>query len=213
MFPVCVHPPDLMSMLQFLIPRSTLLEENLLRSLRVCFFHRISPAMERSTFNILEALSYCESMTVLPGETLKSILVNQALRDKIESVSNPEENREAVRAVMVEEREQIDEVERNQAEMAACELKRLNNIVVLLKVTIGIIAVGIFEMLTYMLPWKWLLTHEHSCAINIAIVLFFGVITCVWAFRRLRPDAWRWLLTTLVPLVVGLIKGSAKNQE
>jgi len=209
-YPVCVNPPDLISMLQFLVPRNPLLEENLLRSLRVCFFHKINPATERVTTNILESLSYYESITAFSRDTLKSILLNEALRSKLESHHNPEENREAVKEVILEEQEKIDEAGRKQTEVTSNEIKNLTNTNVALKVSIGVLSTIIFEILTFLLPWNWLLKHENSYAIHGLIILFILSLFCGWAFRQVRKYAWSLSFITLLPLAFSLLKGPPK---
>jgi hypothetical protein len=95
-------------MLQFWLPRTAQFEEAVLGSLRWPFlFQDFDPAAERATIRILETLSRFENVGELPREVLTSILVNQALRQKLAVEGDVRKQVELVREALVEENEKV----------------------------------------------------------------------------------------------------------
>jgi hypothetical protein len=106
--PICLHPTALIQMLQFWLPRTAQFEEAVLGSLRWPFlFQDFDPAAERATIRILETLSRFENVGELPREVLTSILVNQALRQKLAVEGDVRKQVELVREALVEENEKV----------------------------------------------------------------------------------------------------------
>ena len=82
--PICVYPTTLIQMLQFWVPRTPEFEEAMLSSMRLPFsFPEFDPSAEKVTLDILKSLSQYEAVGDLKTETVSSLLMNQALRDKI----------------------------------------------------------------------------------------------------------------------------------
>lgn len=82
--PVVLHPSNLVQLIQFWIPRSAKLEESLVDSLSVpLFFQAFDPEDERATIQVLLALSRVENIGDFDDETLKVLLANRALRQRL----------------------------------------------------------------------------------------------------------------------------------
>jgi hypothetical protein len=106
--PVCVHPASLMQVLQLWVPRSEELETALLDNFRLPFLLReFDPAAEQVTVSILRALSRFEDVGDLPEETVVSILLNEALRQRLASEPQVERQIELVREGIIEEHEKL----------------------------------------------------------------------------------------------------------
>jgi hypothetical protein len=107
-FPVCVHPTSLIQMLQFWVPRTEDLEKAVLQNLRLpCLFHEFDLISEKVTIQILQSLSRYENIDDLSEQTIKSILVNDALRQKIRISQTQEEDINLVREALIEENKRI----------------------------------------------------------------------------------------------------------
>jgi hypothetical protein len=102
--PVCIHPATLVQMLQFWVPRTLELEEALVGSIRLPFlFEDFDAEAERVTIRILAALTRFSNVGDLPTETVASILVNDALRQKLESESVVDRHVVLVREALVDQ--------------------------------------------------------------------------------------------------------------
>lgn len=106
--PSCLHPTALIQMLQFWLPRTQQFEEAVMGSLRWPFlFQDFDPAAEKVTIRILEALARFENVGELPKEVLTSVLVNEALRQKLAVEGDVKKRVELVREALVEENEKV----------------------------------------------------------------------------------------------------------
>lgn len=106
--PICVHPTTLVQMLQFWVPRSELLEQTLLQSFRLPFLFRdFDPEAEKLTIKILETLGRFEAVGDLPVETVASLLMSRALRQKLTGSREIDEEISLVRDAIVQELRQV----------------------------------------------------------------------------------------------------------
>jgi hypothetical protein len=122
--PVCLHPTALIQLLQFWLPRTPQFEEAVLGSLRWPFlFQDFDPAAERVTISILETLARFEHVDELSREVVTSILVNQALRQKLAVEGDVKKQIELVKEALVEENEKVRSALASTAEEAE-RLKR-----------------------------------------------------------------------------------------
>jgi hypothetical protein len=124
--PVCLHPTALIQMLQFWVPRTPAFDEAILGSLRWPFLvQEFDVNAERVTIRILEVLSRLENAGDLPADVLTSILLNDALRQKLALERNVEKHIELVKEALVEENERV----RTQLEKERAETERLRSAV------------------------------------------------------------------------------------
>jgi hypothetical protein len=124
MVPVCLHPATLMQLLQFWIPRTRAFEEAVLDNLRLPFlFQEFDPATERVTLRILGALSRFEDIGDLPKEAITSIVVNDAVRQKLAAEHDVQRQIELVREAFVEEHERV-RADLRAAEATIADLQR-----------------------------------------------------------------------------------------
>lgn len=120
--PVCLHPTALIQLLQFWLPRTPQFEEAILGSLRWPFlFQDFDPAAERVTIRILETLARFEHVDELSREVVTSVLVNQALRQKLAVEGDVKKQIELVKEALLEENEKV----RSALASAAEEAERL----------------------------------------------------------------------------------------
>ncbi|AEI50270.1 hypothetical protein [Runella slithyformis] len=83
--PVCIHPTNLIQILQLWIPRDENFDIAVLSNLRFPFlFTEFDAVTELTTIRIIEQLSRYENINDLKEDTVTSILFNQALRQKIQ---------------------------------------------------------------------------------------------------------------------------------
>lgn len=84
--PTVLLPSNLAQLIQFWVPRSDQLEATLLDSLKLpLFFREFDRDDERVTMRILSALSRYRDVEDLGVETVRDLLVNEALRQRIEA--------------------------------------------------------------------------------------------------------------------------------
>jgi hypothetical protein len=84
--PVVLHPNNLVQLVQFWVPRSEKLAGSLIDTLQLpLFFHSFDPEDERATVKVLEAISRFENVGDIPEATLKIVLANQVLRDRLKA--------------------------------------------------------------------------------------------------------------------------------
>jgi len=108
--PICIHPMTLIQMLQFWIPRTHQLEEALLSSLRLPFlFQEFDQEAEKVTIQILKTMSRFENIGDLPTDTVKAVLLNEALRQRLSATQDVEEQINLVREALIEEITRIRE--------------------------------------------------------------------------------------------------------
>jgi hypothetical protein len=104
--PVCLHPIALAQLLQFWTPMSQDVQDSILSSIQLpLIFHDFSEEDESVTLRIVQAISRFQNAEDLPEDTIRSILVDNALRTRI-SKDMPENRQiELVRDALVEQHE------------------------------------------------------------------------------------------------------------
>lgn len=102
--PVCVHPTNLIQILQLWIPRDENFDIAVLSNLRFPFlFTEFDADTELTTIRIIEQLSRYENVNDLQEDTVTSILFNQALRQKIQSNDDRTKDPVLVKDAIIEE--------------------------------------------------------------------------------------------------------------
>lgn len=82
--PVCLHPTALIQLLQFWVPMSEDVQENILNSIRLpLIFHQFDTLDEAVTLTIVKSLSRYKDSSDLPESTVRAILVDKALRERL----------------------------------------------------------------------------------------------------------------------------------
>jgi hypothetical protein len=105
---VCVHPTALIQMLQFWVPRTDMLEEALLASLRLpLFFSEFDPEAEKVAIKILQTLGRFENVEDIPADTVANILLSESLRAKMSATSQVEEQVQLIREALIEEQNRL----------------------------------------------------------------------------------------------------------
>jgi hypothetical protein len=95
---LCLHPNELISMMQFWVPRSIKFEKAILGSLRLPFlFKEIDSESERISIEILRTLSQYEDHDSYSKELVTEILTNRALRQKIKPSNSVQRNAELIK--------------------------------------------------------------------------------------------------------------------
>lgn len=106
--PVCLYPTNLIQMLQFWVPRSEDLDRALLGSMRLPFlFKAFDEHAERVTLKILSVLGRFEDAPDFPSDTVKAVMVNKGLRERIADETNPEQDLQLVQDAIAEENARI----------------------------------------------------------------------------------------------------------
>ena len=95
---LCLHPNELISMMQFWVPRTEKFEKAILGSLRLPFlFKEIDSESERISIEILRTLSQYDDHDAYSKELVTEILTNRALRQKIKPSNSVEKNAELIK--------------------------------------------------------------------------------------------------------------------
>lgn len=95
---LCLHPNDLISMLQFWVPRTQNFENAILGNLRLPFlFKETDNEGEKVSLKILEALSFYEGSGEFSSEQIAEIMTNNAIRQKISPSSTVESSAELIK--------------------------------------------------------------------------------------------------------------------
>jgi hypothetical protein len=106
--PICIHPTSLVHMLQFWVPRTPQFEEAMLSSMRLPFlFQEFDPKAEKVTIRILKTLSRFENVGDIPIDTAVSILLSDALRQRIASEPEIEKQIQLVKEELIEEHQKL----------------------------------------------------------------------------------------------------------
>lgn len=101
--PVCLHPSSLIQMLQFWVPRTREFEEAMLGTLRWPFLLQdFDHEAEKVTVRILEVLSRFENVRDLPKDVVGSIVMNDALRQKLALEGDAKKRVQLVKEVLIE---------------------------------------------------------------------------------------------------------------
>jgi hypothetical protein len=102
--PVCIHPTNLIQILQLWIPRDEEFDIAVLSNLRFPFlFTEFDADTELTTIRIIEQLSRYENVNDLKEDTVTSILFNQALRQKIQTNDDKLKDTVLVKDAIIEE--------------------------------------------------------------------------------------------------------------
>ncbi|MES2798486.1 MAG: hypothetical protein V4638_00590 [Bacteroidota bacterium] len=102
--PVCIHPTNLIQILQLWIPRDEEFDIAVLSNLRFPFlFTEFDADTELTTIRIIEQLSRYENVNDLKEDTVTSILFNQALRQKIQTNDDKIKDQVLVKDAIIEE--------------------------------------------------------------------------------------------------------------
>lgn len=102
--PTCLHPTSFIQLLQFWVPMSDEVQENILNSMRLpLIFHTFDASDEAVTLRIVQAISRYEEADDLPEETIRSILIDKALRAKLTDNVPETEQIELVREALIAE--------------------------------------------------------------------------------------------------------------
>lgn len=116
--PVAVHPTVLLQMLQFWVPQSEELEVALIDSLQPILPHEFDTEAEQLTLKILRVLSRFENVSDLGEETISNILVDDAVRSRVEATEDIEEQIEVVEsAVIAQARKQRERSQKLKSEL------------------------------------------------------------------------------------------------
>jgi hypothetical protein len=106
--PLCLHPAMLAQLLQFWVPRTPEFEAALLGAMRLpLLFSAFDAGAEVVTVQILQALSRFEDVGSLPKETVRAVLLNDALRQRIGSERDINKQIELVREALIEENKSV----------------------------------------------------------------------------------------------------------
>jgi hypothetical protein len=121
--PVCIHPAILIQMLQLWLPRSAKLDMALIHSVRALLPQVLDPRAEQVTIKILATLSRFENVDDLSEDTLTSILLNQALRNRIGATSDASQQVALIRDALLSRSAETDDALRHK-EAKVAELER-----------------------------------------------------------------------------------------
>lgn len=112
-------------MLQFWVPRTEEFEEAMISNIRTPFLlNEFNLEAEKATIRILQTLSMYEKLEDLSEATIANILLNDALRLKICSVNNVEDQINLIKEELIKENNRIKE-EAEKHKQTANELKKL----------------------------------------------------------------------------------------
>lgn len=102
--PICIHPTNLIQILQLWIPRDEAFDIAVLSNLRFPFlFTEFDADTELTTIRIIEQLSRYENVNDLKEDTVTSILFNQVLRQKIQTNDDKVKDQALVKDAIIEE--------------------------------------------------------------------------------------------------------------
>ncbi|MDD3323258.1 MAG: hypothetical protein PHS59_17630 [Paludibacter sp.] len=105
---ICLHPNELISMLQFWVPRTEKFEKAILGNFRMPFlFKEVESDSEKISIEILSSLSQFEGHQSFSKELVAEILTNRALRQKIKPSNTIEENAELIKAEVLKKLEEV----------------------------------------------------------------------------------------------------------
>jgi len=102
--PLCLHPSNFVSMLQFWVPRSSAFEEAVLGTMRLPFlFQEFDAEAEKITLRILQAIGRFEGIGDLSEEVIAGVVGGDAIRARIESASDEQSEVELIRDALIQE--------------------------------------------------------------------------------------------------------------
>jgi hypothetical protein len=281
LLPVCVDPASLVQMLQFWVPRNKALEKTILENLKLpCLFHEFAPASEKVTIRILQTLSRYENLDDLSEESITGVLLNEALRQRIEEVRTEEEQVELVKEAIIDENKKIaDEKKEKEKQLEKEEVahlktkdeadkeisakdkemeklqesisleaervrhaelqvqkekemrteaerkykkeaqerknldRRFKTLKILSGLLIALVLVVLFELFIHKLPWAWLVEHNKSYSIQIAICLAIVTLVAGLIHKPWLKTCLKLLLIPLLILIVSLLGGPKEKER
>jgi len=102
--PLCLHPSNFVSMLRFWVPRSPEFEEAILGTMRLPFlFQEFDSDAEKVTLQILRTIGRFEGVGDIPEEAVTRVVCNDAIRERMEEVTEGQEEVELIRDALIEE--------------------------------------------------------------------------------------------------------------
>lgn len=105
---ICIHPINLIQILQFWIPRNDEYESAILSNLRMPFlFHEFDKNTELITINIITRLNRFKDVSDLPTEVVTKVLIDEALREKIKDNSGEEEIIDLIENIIIKENKEL----------------------------------------------------------------------------------------------------------
>ncbi len=122
--PVVLHPSNLVQLVQFWVPRTPQLESTLIDSLKLpLYFQSFDPEDEKATVKVLESISRFENVGDIPEQTLKVILANKVLRNRLrDSDASNDEIFELVRnELLAEHKDTVQALEQSKASLMRVE--------------------------------------------------------------------------------------------
>ena len=127
--PVFIHPATLIQLLQFFVPVDEKFESAIVDTLRLPFlFQEFDPETEKTTVRILARISRFENIDDLAPNTIRHLLQNEILRDKMERVESSAEEVTLIREALIEEnartQAELEEASRKKDEL----LNRVRNL-------------------------------------------------------------------------------------
>lgn len=123
--PICIHPNQLLQILQFWVPADELYESILVNCLKQpLYFYSYNTDFERVTISILRTLSRYENINDLPENVIASVFLNEALREKIHKASTEEEETDLINGALIAEYNKLTEIV-SEKELANKELQML----------------------------------------------------------------------------------------
>ena len=176
---------------------------------------KLRPLKDESQFQTIVESAVVEENALLMEE--KAAIEQQLIKDKVEMARQQkmmEEERkekdakiERIEADRIRETERADRIKR-EAEERGLETKKqaektINIYRTILALIFTLVACATFELLVNLLPWKGLINHSRSTAIQALICLAFLVVFA--GFFRKDWRKWCWGATVIVAIVIGLI--------
>jgi len=127
---ICIHPNELISMLQFWVPRTEKFEKAILGNFSMPFlFKDIESESEKISLAILSSLSQFEGHQTYSKELVTEILTNRALRQKIKPSNTVEENAELIKDEVLKKFEEAQKAlvkEKKTSESLETKLGKVN---------------------------------------------------------------------------------------
>jgi flagellar motor switch/type III secretory pathway protein FliN len=127
---ICLHPNELISMLQFWVPRTIKFEKAILGNFRMPFlFKEVESDSEKISIEILSSLSQFEDHKSYSKELVTEILTNRALRQKIKPSNSIQENAELIKDEVIKRFEETQKAlskEKENSENLGIELGQVN---------------------------------------------------------------------------------------
>ena len=105
---VCIHPTELLQILRLWEPRDTIMEQALLTGLRLPFmFHQFDTHRESVSMKILKAMSRFDHIRYLNPESIRDIVLDEAVRAKTSGAQSETEENTIIREALLAERDEV----------------------------------------------------------------------------------------------------------